>query len=215
MQEMGMIERPQALGAVGDEGLYVTKFTVEEDPSLMSYLGLQDRAKIAQLFPRPLTWDQYCRGVSISGCNTPDATAQRAPQTAEEQDRYHVPGLYRGHFRPTQENDCVLFPDTCTGHVGDFPCAWGSLLQPWIYHFHLPLSSGGTIGSTNAYTNHQIMELWDAANATRSNLMTLWYTPEGLYSKYIGTPTQMMRISMPPPTQECMEYRVDHLVATT
>jgi 7 transmembrane sweet-taste receptor of 3 GCPR len=46
--------------------------------------------------------------------------------------------------------------------------------------------------------------LWHAANATNSNLMTMWWTPEPLYQQFIGTPAEMQRTLLPATTQKCV-----------
>jgi hypothetical protein len=122
------VEPPQGLGLLGQESWFITLFTVLEDPSLISYLGLQGedkRQKLADLFLRPTTWKQYCDEVSTNNCTTPDNVTVRAPIVGtDEEDRMFVPGLYTGHFRKTEENDCEAHPNTCTGHIADYPCGW-------------------------------------------------------------------------------------------
>ena len=51
-------------------------------------------------------------------------------------------------------------------------------------------------------------EIWAAANATRSDVMMLWWTPEALYQQYLGTEAEFQRINLPPPSQTCVEARV-------
>jgi len=133
----GVLEQPQALGVLGQEGWFMPLFTAQRDPSLLSYLGLQgesNRRKLAERFLRPTTWEDYCEQVSPDGCRTPDSVAQRAPLAAPddnddehgEYDRMFVEGLYTGHFRATEENDCDLHPTNCTGFFADYPCGWRS-----------------------------------------------------------------------------------------
>jgi len=98
----------------------------------MSYFGLQgeeNRQKLADLCLRPTTWKQYCEEVSPSNCTIPDETAQRAPEVEDEEDRMFVDGLYTGHFRKTEENDCETYPHNCTGHIADYPCGWSVSLK--------------------------------------------------------------------------------------
>ena len=124
----------------------VTKFTAEKDPTIINLLGVQgdqNRRKLAETFKRPTTWQQYCEEVSPSNCTVADDVAQRAPMNEVENDRMHVSSLYTGYFRDTPENDCDLKPDTCTGHIGDYPCGWTSNTEPQIYHLGWPLQSSG------------------------------------------------------------------------
>ena len=43
LQRQQIIEAPQGLGVLGQEGWYVPKFTGRRDPSILSYLGLQEQ----------------------------------------------------------------------------------------------------------------------------------------------------------------------------
>lgn len=113
---------PQSLGVLGVEGIFVTKHSVEKDPTLASYLGLQDdRRKLANEFLRPTTFKDYCDIVSPINCTEGDGVAERYPDESEY-NRFFVEGVYTGHFRPTDENDCDLYPNNCTGHIADYPC---------------------------------------------------------------------------------------------
>jgi hypothetical protein len=38
--------------------------------------------------------------------------------------------------------------------------------------------------------------------------MMVWWTPEYLYQTYLGTEAEFQRVSLPPPTQECIDSRV-------
>ncbi|CAB9496241.1 Metabotropic glutamate receptor-like protein [Seminavis robusta] len=209
MQDMGIIERTQPLGAVGYRGLYVTKFTAVEEPSITSYLGLtgeQTREKLADLFKYPTTWKDYCEFVSNNSCTEPDHTAQRPPRDQGEGERYHVKGLYKGYFRTLTSNNCTTNPTTCTGHVADVPCLstlGPSLLAPWIYHLNIPLTS-------QQYTYPQRLELWDAANATKSHFLTIDSAPDGASAKYASTETELLRITFPNPTLECRQSRENY-----
>ena len=117
-------EVPSPLGVLGTESWFVTKYTAVKDPTLVSYLGLQgeaNRRKLAETFLRPTTWKEYCDEVNPTQCQLPDGVALRAPGDEAENDRMFVDGVYIGHFRKTAENDCDLYPNNCTGHIGNFP----------------------------------------------------------------------------------------------
>ena len=189
----------------------MTKFTVEEDPTILNLLGIQgdeNRRKLAETFKRPTTWQQYCDEISPTNCTVPDAVAERPPSDDIENERMHVPGLYVGHFRATLENDCDLNPNNCTGHIGDFPCGWNSYALPQLYHNNIGLRSSGTQPGSRGYTYQQLSDMWAAANATRSNLTTVWWTPEAMHSAYLGTDSEMQKISLTWPTQKCSENRI-------
>ena len=116
----GSAETPAGLGPLGQEAWFVPKFTGERDPTVLSYMGLQgeeNRAKLAELFLRPTSWDDYCRLVSADNCQTPDSVAARPPASREEQRMYFVQDVYTGYFRATEKNDCATWPDNCTGHI--------------------------------------------------------------------------------------------------
>ena len=89
--------------------------------NLLGIAGEANRRKLAETFLRPTTWKDYCDLVSPNNCTTSDDVAQHAPTDEADYERMFVAGSYTGHFRATEENDCDTHPDTCTGHVGDFP----------------------------------------------------------------------------------------------
>lgn len=138
---------PMPLGVLGLESWYVPKFTAQENPKLLSYFGLsgdseEQRRVLAETFLRPTTWEDYCRYVSPSNCDTPDDVAQRAPDETENK-RMFVEGLYTGHFRKTEKSDCDLNPSNCTGHIADYPCSWSSYTTAQTYHLKIPLDGDG------------------------------------------------------------------------
>jgi hypothetical protein len=193
-----------SMGILGQEGWFVTKFTVEADPSLGTYLGLVGQnEKLAEMFLRPTTWKDYCEKVSLNGCAVPDGTAQRAPITDDEEDRMFVEGLYTGFFRKTEENDCTIPGKNCTGHIADYPCSWSSFMESQAYHFNIPVSSSGNQMGSRGYSHSQLKEIWRAANATRSNCMAYWWFPEALYHEFSGTDAEFFKITLPPATREC------------
>lgn len=100
-----------------------------QDPTLLTHLGLSgeaNRRKLAETFLRPTTWKDYCDEVSLNQCQTPDNVTLRAPVDESEYDRFFMEGVYKGHFRKTDDNDCDKNPTTCTGHIADYPCGWTS-----------------------------------------------------------------------------------------
>lgn len=120
-----LVEPPQGTGVLGKELWFVTKFTADQYPELVSYHGLwgeENREKLASLFKRPTTWKEYCDLVSEDNCAVADNVAQRAPVTQIEGERMFVEDLYTGHFRYTEKNNCTSSPTTCTGHIANYPC---------------------------------------------------------------------------------------------
>jgi len=204
------VEPPESIGLLGQESWFVTKFTAQQDSTLVSYHGLQgeaNRQKLAATFKRPTTWKQYCEEVAAThtnNCSTPDHVAQRAPETEEEASRMFVEGLYTGHFRLTDANNCNLHPTTCTGHIANYPCGWKSFMEANIYHLDIALDpANGPDHSPGGYTTQQLTDMWHAANATQEHLMMMWWTPEPLYQKFVHTASEMQRVMLKPYTMEC------------
>jgi len=206
-----LVEIPQGLGAFVQEGWYVPRFTVERDSSVLSYLGLageENRHKLAKRFLRPTTWKDYCIDVSPSNCTIPDEYAQRPPLDDSEKNRMHVEGLYTGYFRSTAQNDCETYPQNCTGHIVDYPCGWFSYIGPQTHHLNIALASSGDEPNSGGYSYDQMVEIWKAANATKSDVMMIWWQPEVLYQEFLNTDAAFMRVALPPPTQECSKNRI-------
>jgi hypothetical protein len=107
--------------------------------------------------------------------------------------------------------DLTLSLPSCN-HVmnaqADFPCGWSSYLGPQTHYHNIALKSSGKEPGSNGYTYNQLVEMYKAANETKSNLMTMWWAPEAMYSAYLGTAAEMLKVILPSPTQECMDYRI-------
>ena len=211
MLDENIIETPQFLGILAKESWAVTKFTLLEDPSLASYIGLQgedNRQKLADTFLRPTTWLQYCELVSEDNCeNGDDGIAKRPPQNENEYDRMYVEGLYTGHFRKTDENDCELNPTNCTGHIADYPCGWTSWVESQAYYLNISVKSSGPEEGPNGYSYGQLVEMAAAANATKSNLLMYWWFPDETIVSYTGSDSEFVQLSFPTTTQECLDAR--------
>lgn len=180
------VESARDLGALGEQHWWVPRFTMERDPTLVSYAGLQgeeNRFKLAQTFKRPTTWKQYCDEVSTSECSIADDVATRPPKNEIEDQSMFVEGLYTGHFRATEANNCTAHPFTCTGHITDYPCAWTTKVEQQTYHLNISLKSSGP-SLNGGYTFNQLYQIWQAANATKSDVMMMWWRPEFLYDRF-------------------------------
>jgi len=211
MTAEGIAEPPQGLGVLGQEGWFTPKFTGQRDPSILNYLGLQgeeNRRKLADMFLRPTTWKDYCDEVSTSNCTAPDEVASRGPRDASEEERMFVEGIYTGHFRKTDENDCDRNPHNCTGSIVDYPCGWSSFVTQQTYHLDIALKSSGPMAGPGGYYYSQMVEIWKAANATKSNVIMYWWSPDFLFESFVGTDAEFTRIALPNPTQTCIENRV-------
>lgn len=206
MELESIIVPRQELGFTQTRGLFIPKFTAERDPSLQSYPGYsgeENRKKMAQTFLRPFSWFEYCSLISMDSCATPDETSSRAPrQGSDEEARYYVSGSYNGYFGATDENDCVLNPTTCTGHVVDAPCNIASALDQHLFHLDIALE-----GTTLDYQWEEITEIIHAANATRSNVAVAWWLPQTDMYQYLGTDTEFQVVQFPEPSEQCIAAR--------
>ena len=170
--------------------------------------GEENRRKVAETFKRPTRWGQYCREVSPTNCTEPDLLAQRAPLNDEEENSFFVEGLFFGHFRHTEKSNCDKFPTNCTGFFGDYPCAWTSFAQPQAYHLDIAFSFEGP-ESNGGFSYDETVQIWSAANATKSPVAVMWWTPEPILETFIGTDAEYTRVLFPTPTQECQDNRID------
>lgn len=211
----GLLDPATALGALGTEGWYVPRFTLDADPSLASWVGLVGndddddvRHKLARMFLRPTKWGDYCDEISPTQCELPDAVANRPPQTDYERTMLFKEGMYTGHFRNTTENDCETYPDSCTGHIGDFPCGWGGSLEATCYHLNIALKSNGDEPYSGGWTYGQLGQMWKAANATRNHVAIMWAIPDPIYEAFQGTDFEFVKVTLPAPTQKCLKNRI-------
>jgi hypothetical protein len=193
LMDKGTIEWPLPMGTIGEDHWYIPKFTAERDPTLSSYLGLaQSRQRLAERFLRPTTWRDYCS--QVADCDTDDGggdssatIAQRSPAPDDPNgDRFFVPGLYQGHFRATAKNDCTNFPSSCSGHMFDYPCDWSSYARQQAYHLGIAVEGDGSeVGG--GYTYEQLVDALLAANATKSDILIYWWTPEAVRTVQCST----------------------------
>lgn len=198
------------LGVLASLNWYIPKYTAERDPSLVPYTGLTGerfRRKLAERFPRPFSWQQYCDLFSRSNCEEADDIAARAPKTEDEKASYFAEGLFFGFFDFTEKNDCEKNPVTCTGHIADFPCDWETSVIQHTYHLGIALDSDGP-DPHRGYTPQQIEQVWKAANHSKTDVIILWYKPTLLYQTFLGTEAELTRVVLPPPTQTCLDNRL-------
>ena len=228
MVQLGTLDPPSMLGVLGQEAWFVPKFTAERDPAILNYLGLQgetNRAKLADMFLLPTSWKEYCETVSSSRCMEPGSVAQRPPNDKTENEMMFVAGLFTGYFRKPLENECNVSSTAtsnvssaalwtngtletsssgkCTGVLIDYPCGWGSNSEAQAYWLDIALRPYLT------FTYEQMTQIWRAANHTKSNVMMMWWSPEALYQEFQGTEAEFIKVTMPTPTQECLEHRID------
>jgi hypothetical protein len=211
MADQGIVEEPEGLGVVGQMNWWIPKFTAERDPTLLTYFGLageENRRKLAETFHRPTTWADYCNEESPTQCLEDDGVAQRAPLTDEEAGSYFDERYFTGYFRNTTENDCDTFPDSCTGHIADFPCGWSSFVEQQTWHLNIALRSSGDEPGCQGYTYSELIDIFAAANATKSDIIFQYWQPDMVHTTYAGTDTEFQAVGMPLPTLRCIENTV-------
>ena len=209
-EDEGLIENAVAGGGVAKYSWFMPRVLAETEHSLLSHFGLRGeeaRRKLASIFNRPTTWKDYCEIVSTNNCTIPDNTTARAPLTQEENEAYYINGLYTGHFRPTEDNDCDANPTTCTGHMTNVICSWSTFVVPQAYYAGIHVKSNGPTPS-GGYPFKAMVEIWRAANATKSPVLYYWFQPDPLLQEFLGTDFEFQEILLPFPTQECASSRV-------
>jgi len=117
-------------------------------------------------------------------------------------------GAYTGYFRPTEKNDCSLNPKTCSGHVTGPTCAWDTNVDAQLYWNNISLEGDGPLPENNGYPYEQMIEIWRAANATKSHVVVWWWTPDATVEEFRGTPYQLQPVYLPEQTSECRAERI-------
>ena len=209
----GVIDPVVGSGMVGKMGWYIPAFLAREMPELTHYFGLQgqsNRRKLAELFKRPTTWADYCAsGKNSTTCTISDVIASRPPQDENEGSMYYSEGVYNGHFRTTDKNDCNANPNTCTGHIVNCPCTWSTNVEAQLYHNDIALESNGGQEPNGGYSYGEMVQIWNAAEATRSPVMMWWWRPgDPLFQKFRGRPGQFEPVTLPETTAACTEGAV-------
>jgi len=212
LEKKGVIEPYRFLGVFAKAGWYIPRFTGQRDPTLLTYLGLQgeeNRRKLAETFLLPTTWLEYCDEVSPDNCTVPNNITARAPADEDEASMYFSQGLYTGHFRAMAQNDCDANPTTCHGHFVDFPCGWSTVFQAQAFHNNIALNTSGDEPFGSGYSYPRLIEIWYAANATKSDVIMHWWQPEALYQLFLGTDAEFQKVDLPPASLECLQSRID------
>ena len=209
----GTIEPVDGCGQVGKIGWYVPSFTAKRDVSLVHYYGLQgeeNRAKMAETFKRPTTWIEYCDEVSPDNCTTPDSVAQGYPSDLSETIKYFHDGSYTGYFRMLPENNCTEFPTTCTGYMIAPQCTWSTTVDAQIYwNDMVGLAQDGPLMPNKAYNYASEIEIWRAANATKSDVMFWWWTPEPLVEEFSKSEAKFQQVLLPTSTDVCFRNSIE------
>jgi hypothetical protein len=81
---------------------------------------------------------------------------------------------------------------------------WGSYSDVQTHHLGIPLTPR-RFGISSEYQE----EIWKAANATKSNVIMMWWRPDALYNSFLGSEAQFLKVTLPTPTQECIDNRIE------
>jgi len=196
---------------IGGVGYYIPVFTAERDDSLTSFYGLrgeENRKKLVNAFKEPTNWIDFCDLVDPNNCTVGDGnSASRYPTTEDEKASYFVQDLYTGHFRISDDNKNCDENANCTGHVVGPQCSWSTYVDSQLYWNNISLASRGPIMPNRGYSFPHMGQIWKAANATKSDVFIWWWFPELLLEEFSDTSAQFQRVTLPTPTEECVDYR--------
>ena len=64
-------------------------------------------------------------------------------------------------------------------------------------HLDIALESDGG-DATGGYTYGEMVDIWNAANATKSDLIGIWWTPDATVTKLSGSGSDLTRVSLQP-----------------
>lgn len=213
LMQQGLIEPVDGSGQVGKIGWFIPTATARIDDSLLSFYGLQgeeNRAKLAQTFKRPTTWYEYCEEVSINNCTTPDNVAEQYPETEADAAKFFKEGQFTGYFRMLPENDCTVFPETCTGYIVGPQCTWSTNVDAQLYWNNIVgLKPDGNMEPNKGYEYSSQVEIWRAANATKSDVIMWWWQPDVLVEEFSSTDFSFQQIVLPTVTDVCFESRIE------
>jgi hypothetical protein len=205
----GQLDFLDGSGQVGKISWFVPKFTAERHPFCTSYLNLAKyRENLANIFHRPTSWKDYCDEVSNTGCNVTDGIADRYPEANEG--GYFFSNGYRGHFRPTAKNNCKgeEIASECTGHIVNAPCTWSTFVESQAHWNNISLVSDGKYSPNGGYSHSEMIQIWSAANATKSDVIMWWFEPNGLVEMFLGTDAEFTKVTLPTPSLDCERARV-------
>jgi hypothetical protein len=53
-----------------------------------------------------------------------------------------------------------------------------------------------------------MIDIWMAANHTKSDVLMVWWYPEKLYQTFVGTDAEFLKVTLPTATQECVDAHI-------
>jgi hypothetical protein len=214
----GYIEPVDGGGQVGKLGWYVSSQTAQNDSTLTNFYGLRgesNREKLATVFQKPNTWIEYCELYSMDNCTFPfdDIAPGGYPnvEAGDDGSTYYKEESYTGHFQsPPESNDCVLYPTTCTGYMISPPCTWSGNADAQLHWNDIVgLKYDGPMTPNGGYGYGNMIQIWKAANATKSDVMMWWWQPEALLEEFSSSDTHSFQlVLLPTSTDVCYAARI-------
>ena len=134
-----------------------------------------------------------------------------------EKKKYFSPPEFTGYFRNTTEMgiDCVnKKEETCFGHIVNLDnsdCELTSFADAQLRWNGIPMVSRGPEASNNGYSEEAMLQIWSAANATKTSVMMWWWFPHPAIERFEQTEFKFYRINFPRPTENCINYRRNNI----
>ena len=200
-------------------GHFVPKFTVDSHPEFATYHGFKDEANrqnVASNFLKPFNWKEYCTEIVTEDvcASGNDTVAKRLPATEEEEGLYFLLGEFIGHFNVTNDSDCTNNPE-CFGHLINNECNARAFSEAQMFWNDISMKSMGPLEPNGGYTDDQMVNIFEAANWTRSNVLFVWSLPSLLVSNFEDTDASWFRVQFPDPTEACQQKQLSDDLSCT
>ena len=132
------------------------------------------------------------------------------PSSPAEAESYFTLGAYTGNFQMLPKNNCTANSE-CNGHFVNAKCSWTTYVEAQMYWHNISLRSDGPLNPNSVYSYAQMSQIWNAANATESNVIKLFFSPDIRAQEFVGTSGEFQRVIFPNPIEDCIQYRHAHL----
>ena len=73
-------------------------------------------------------------------------------------------------------------------------CGWTSYVKQQTKHLGIALESDGN-EACGGYSYGKMVEIWKAANATKSDLIGMWWFPDTTATQFVGSRSDLTRVS--------------------